>query len=234
MRILAIGAHPDDLEISCGGTLALFARAGHDVVMCNVALGDRGSFTHTMEEIGEIRLAEARRGAQQIGATHATLGIHDTEVNSRAPEQRHAMVELIRRFRPDLILTHADNDYMTDHIETGRLVEDTSFMATVPLYETDSPALEAVPALYYVDNSAGIDFHPTEYVDISDVLEVKLDALRQHESQISWISDHDGADLVEETRIAALFRGAQCGVAAAEGFRPSLKHLRLRTKRLLP
>src|SRR5438045_2589106 len=60
MRVLAVGAHPDDLEILCGGTLARFVREGHEVVMCHATLGDRGSFVHTSEEIGRIRREEAR------------------------------------------------------------------------------------------------------------------------------------------------------------------------------
>ena len=60
MRVLAVGAHPDDLEILCGGTLARFVQEGHEVVMCHATLGDRGSFVHTSEEIAQIRGEEAR------------------------------------------------------------------------------------------------------------------------------------------------------------------------------
>ena len=77
MRVLAVGAHPDDLELLCGGTLARYVQDGHEVVMCNATLGDRGSFEHTSEEIARIRLAEARRAAELAGATHVTLGLSD-------------------------------------------------------------------------------------------------------------------------------------------------------------
>lgn len=234
MRVLAISAHPDDLEICCGGTIARFAQAGHQVTMCNVATGSRGSFEHSMEEIAAIRLAEAQAGARILGAEHITAGIPDTEVNSRDPEQQRILVELIRKVRPDVILTHSDNDYMIDHRETSRLVEDSSFIASVPLYETESPAIDEVPALFHFDNAAALDFTPTEYVDITDVLELKLQALGEHKSQITWLEGHDSSNVIESTRNTALLRGYQCGVTAAEGFRPSLKHLRLRPYRLLP
>ena len=81
MRVLAVGAHPDDLEILCGGTLARFVQEGHEVVMCNATLGNRGSFEHTSEEIAEIRLREARRAAELAGAAHVTLGFTDGEIS---------------------------------------------------------------------------------------------------------------------------------------------------------
>ena len=68
MRVLAVGAHPDDLEMLCGGTLARYVREGHQVTMCHAALGDRGSFVHTSEQIAGIRLAEAKAAATVIGA----------------------------------------------------------------------------------------------------------------------------------------------------------------------
>ena len=82
MRVLAVGAHPDDLEILCGGTLARFVREGHDVVMCHATRGDRGSYCHTSDEIAAIRDAGGRRAAEICGAEHASLGLRDAEVNA--------------------------------------------------------------------------------------------------------------------------------------------------------
>src|SRR2546422_5040000 len=100
MKVLAVGAHPDDLEILCGGTLARFVAEGHEVVMCNATLGNRGSYIHTSEEIARIRLAEARRAAEIAGAEHVTLGLSDTEVNAADTEQRRRVVDLVREARP--------------------------------------------------------------------------------------------------------------------------------------
>ena len=120
MRVLAVGAHPDDLEILCGGTLARFVQEGHEVVMCNATLGNRGSFEHTSEEIAEIRLREARRAAELAGADHVTLGFTDGEVDAGDHDQRTAVVDLVREVRPDLIITHSHGRL---HVRPQRDVE---------------------------------------------------------------------------------------------------------------
>jgi LmbE family N-acetylglucosaminyl deacetylase len=234
MRVLAAGAHPDDLEILCGGTLARYVREGHEVTMCHASLGDRGSFVHTSAEIGEIRLAEARASAATIGARHMTLGLSDGEVNAADPAQRLLAVGLIRATRPDVILTHSPNDYMADHNEISKLMLDASHIASLPLLSTEHDAHEIVPAVYYIDTLAGVGFTPTEYVDISADLETKLAALRCHRSQLDWLRDHDNVDVVEQARVVSAFRGFQSGVAYAEGFAACLTWLRARTVRQLP
>lgn len=234
MRVLAVGAHPDDLEILCGGTLARYVLEGHEVVMCNATLGNRGSFVHTSAEIAEIRLAEARRAAEVAGAEHVTLGFTDGEVSAADPEQRRAVVDLVREARPDVILTHAPNDYMSDHNEVSKLVFDCSFHATLPLLETAKPHHGTVTPIYYMDTVMGVGFLPTEYVDVSATIETKVAMLEAHESQLTWLRDHDGIDVVEQMRTTTRFRGQQCGVAYAEGFAPCLTWLRGTTRRLLP
>ncbi|MBB4660857.1 PIG-L deacetylase family protein [Conexibacter arvalis] len=234
MRVLAVAAHPDDLELLCGGTLARLAAEGHAVTMCNVCAGDRGSFVHSSEEIRAIRLQEARRAAEIGGAAHVSLGIPDGEADGSDPEQRWLVIDLIRRTRPQLVLTHAEGDYMRDHNEVSRLVVDASFTATLPLLETDAPHHDEVAAVYHFDTVAGVGFSPTEYVDVSDHIETKLAMLGAHDSQLSWLREHDGVDIVEQARIASAYRGFQSGVAYAEGFAPCRTWLRNRTVRLLP
>ena len=234
MRVLAVGAHPDDLEILCGGTLARYTREGHDVVMCHASRGDRGSFVHTSEEIASIRDGEAKRAAEICGAEHATLGLSDGEVNAADPAQQRLMADLVRDSRPDVIITHAPNDYMGDHNEVSRLVFDCSFYATLPLYETGKPHHSAVTPIYYMDTLMGLGFQPSEYVDVSDVIDTKAAMLEAHETQLTWLRDHDGVDVVEQMKAATRFRGLQCGVQYAEGFTPCLTWLRGTTRRLLP
>jgi LmbE family N-acetylglucosaminyl deacetylase len=234
MRVMAIGAHPDDLEILCGGTLARYAAEGHAVVMCHIALGDRGSYEHTRDEIAGIRDHEARAAADRIGADYLSLGIPDGEVNASDPEQRAAVAEAIRVATPDVILGHAPNDYMTDHVEASRLALDSSFLATLPLFETESPHLPDVPALAYMETVTGNDFVPTEFVDISDFIETKLAMLSEHKSQLEWLAEHDGVDMLEQIRTVSRFRGLQCGVDYAEGFIPCNVWLRARPTRFLP
>ena len=234
MRILAVGAHPDDLEILCGGTLHRFVQEGHEVVMCNATRGDRGSFVHTSEEIAAIRGEEAHQAAQICGAEHMTLGLHDTEVDAADPEQQRLVVDLVREARPDLIITHYPQDYMGDHNEISKLIFDCSFYATLPLYETGKSPHGAVTPIYYMDTIMGLGFQPTEYVDVTSVMETKTRMLEAHQTQLTWLRDHDGVDVVEQMRTVTRFRGLQCGVDYAEGFVPCLTWLRPRTRRLLP
>ena len=94
-------------------------------------------------------------------------------------------------------------------------------------------AVELAP-LYYTDTDWGINMLPTEYVDITDEMDTKEEMLACHESQLVWLREHDGIDIVAEQRKLAAGRGAQCGVLYAEGFTPALVSGRLRTYRLLP
>jgi LmbE family N-acetylglucosaminyl deacetylase len=234
MKVLAVGAHPDDLEILCGGTLARYSAEGHEVVMCHATKGDRGSFEYSAEEVGRIRDTEAAAATAVIGAQHMSLGLSDAEVNASDPEQRRLVIDLVRETRPDVIITHSPNDYMGDHNELSRLVFDTSFFASLPLIETAHPYHPVVPALFYMETFTGLHFAPTEFVDISDVLDTKVRMLECHESQLRWIRDHDGVDIVGQLKTTAAFRGHQCGVPWAEGFEPCLAWLRGRARRLLP
>jgi LmbE family N-acetylglucosaminyl deacetylase len=234
VRLLAVGAHPDDLEILCGGTLARYVEEGHDVVMCHATKGDRGSFEYTSEEVAAIRDAEARQAAEIAGAEHVSLGISDGEVNAADPAQRLLVVDLVRESRPDVIITHSTGDYMADHNEISKLVFDASFLSSLPLLETGRPSHPVIAPLYYMETVAGLGFTPTEFVDVSGTMEKKVRMLEAHASQLRWLRDHDGVDIVENMRVATAYRGLQCGVPYAEGFAPCLAWLRGTTKRLLP
>ena len=143
-------------------------------------------------------------------------------------------VDLIRTTRPDVIISHASNDYMTDHNEVAKLAFDTSSVGLVAPVR-DLPAThDQVPPLLHMDTLAGVAFEPTEFVDIGDTIETKLRMLAAHESQVTWLRDHDGVDIIDQVRVSARYRGAQCGVAHAEGFAPVLTWLRARTHRVLP
>ena len=234
MRVLAVGAHPDDLEILCGGTLARYAKEGHETVMCHATRGDMGSFVHSRDEISTIRLEEAHRAAGVIGAEHRTLGLADGEVSAADPAQKQLVVDLVRDARPDLIITHSPDDYMGDHNEISKLVFECSFYATFGNLQTSRPRHDRVTPIYFLDTIAGLGFVPTEYVDVTDVIETKAAMLEAHQSQLVWLRDHDGVDIVEEMRTAARYRGQQCGAQYAEGFRQCLTWLRGTTRRLLP
>ena len=134
----------------------------------------------------------------------------------------------------DLIITHHPEDYCSDHRETSKLVFKASFDATVPHFMPECGEATGLAALYYADNDLGVNFVPTEYVDITDEMDTKEKMMACHESQVVWLKEHDGYDIIVEQRKLAASRGTQCGVLYAEGFVPALVSGRLRPYRLLP
>lgn len=235
MNILAIGCHPDDLEIGCGGTLSTYVSQGHAVFMCHVANGDKGHAVIMPEELKKIRENEAVQAGRIIGAKDViSLDIPDLEVNSYNEATVNKLIDVIRETKPDVIITHSPEDYMRDHLEVGKLVFNASFSASVPHAMTQSEVYPNIPPLYYMDTLAGVNFLPTEYVDITNTIEMKLEALNCHGSQIKWMLEHDHLDFLDFVRTVSKFRGLQCGVQYAEGFRQCMTWPRLGTIRLLP
>ncbi len=234
MNVLAIICHPDDMEITCGGTLLKFKKAGHHVTVCNVANGNMGHYSIMPDELRVIRRKEAENACAVGGFKSVTADIGDLTVNASDMNQVKKLVTIIRAEKPDLIITHHPEDYCSDHCETSKLVFKASFDATCPHFMPEcGEAVDLMP-LYYADTDWGINMIPTEYVDISEEMETKEKMLTCHESQTVWLKEHDGYDVIAETKKMAAARGAQCGVAYAEGFTPALVSGRLRTFRLLP
>ena len=235
MNILAIGAHPDDLETVCYGTLIRYVALGHNVFVCHASNGNLGHVEIMPDELTEIRFNEAQKAADLIGAKHFSLEIDDQFVDSGNDDQVKKLVRLLREIRPDFIITHSDKDYHRDHVETYRLVFRATCCASLAHYDIES-GQEPVPIcpLYMMDTLANAGFEPTEYVDISETIELKLQALSFHESQIKWMKEHDKIDFIDFVRNCSRVRGYQCGVGYAEGFKPDMNYGRMSAKRLLP
>lgn len=236
MNILAIGAHPDDVENTCAGTLAKFARDGHKVFIATTTNGNIGAADMKPAEIRKIRLREAAESAAVIGAEYFCLD-HDDEMLFEDKQTRLEIINLIRRCRADLILTHDPNDYNPDHNLTGKMVNDVIVMTTVPNIVTEYSPLENTPYIYYVDTVNGVGFIPEEYVDISDTFEIKKQMLEKHQSQIQWMKDNyknDKTEFFSNMEIQARYRGLQAGVDFAEGFRLPRHAFRIPTQRILP
>jgi len=235
MRVLAIGCHPDDLEIGCGGTLAKYAEQGNDVFMCHIANGNMGHRIIMPEELAARRTAEAERAGAVLGAREVfNIDIPDLTVSSDNIETVKKVIEVIRYVKPDVIITHSPEDYMRDHLETGKIVFDASFSSSVPHFGNQDDFYEKIVPLYYMDTLAGVGFLPEEYVDVTGTIEKKLEAVNEHESQVKWMKDHDGIDFLDFVRTVSKFRGLQCGAEYAEGFRLCRTWPRQTTKRLLP
>ncbi len=235
MNVLAIGCHPDDLEIACTGTLARLAREGHNVYMAHVANGNMGHAVIMPPELREMRAEEARQAGKLIGAKEVfNIDIDDCMVRAENRDAIRKIVGIIRKTRPDFIITHNPDDYMEDHVQTSKLVYEASFTSSVPHMYPEYEAYSLVPPIYYMDTLAGVGFLPEEYVDISEDIELKIRALDCHQSQIKWMREHDKIDFLEFVRTCSRFRGLQSGVPYAEGFRICKEWPRQITKRLLP
>ena len=234
MNILAIGAHPDDVEIACSGTLMRCVERGDRVVVCHVSDGNLGHVIIPPDELAVIRHEEACRAGKMGGYEVIWGGFHDLDIFENNKEARDKMVDVIRYAEPDLIITHAPNDYMPDHTSVSKLVFDAAFTATLPNYPTKQKGTVGMVPIYYMDTLAGVNFNPTEYVDITDYMDKKIEMLECHESQLKWMRDHDGIDFADMVRTCSRYRGYQCGAAYAEGFRMCKAYLKGTTRRLLP
>lgn len=227
-RILCLHAHPDDAEILAGGTLALLAQRGHQVIIATMTAGDCGSVEYGPQEIARIRQGEAARAAAVIGAEYHWIGFCDLAIFVDDNSRRRVTAAL-RRLRPDIVLTASPLDYHCDHEATSKLVTDACFGCSAPNYLTQAydqaPALPAIPHLYYVDPAEGIDREgntilPKFAVDVAGVMDTKQQMLEAHESQRAWLRKQHGMDdFVDTMRRWCRSRGALAAVEFAEGFR---------------
>ena len=241
-RILAIHAHPDDIEFQCAGTLALLKQKGCAITVATMTPGDCGSAELGPEEIARVRRAEAQAAADVLRADYLCLEFRDLSI-LHDNESRRRVTEAIRRVRPEVVITAPPVDYMSDHEMTSRLVRDACFNAPIPNYRTQQwePAapIERIPHLYYVDPIEGIDYfgqliEPEFIVDVSEVFELKRQMLACHDSQRSWLRKQHGIDeyLAGMERWSAR-RGADIGVRYGEAFRQHKGHPYPSSNRLL-
>lgn len=238
MNILAIGAHPDDVEIHCGGTLAKFASQGHKIFTATATNGNIGSATLPMDEIAAIRKAEAKKAAEVIGAEYICLD-YDDEMLFEDRAVRLAFIDLVRYCKADLILTHNPEDYNPDHVLTSKIINDIAVMIPVAKIETPNKPYDKIPIIAYFEPAHGLGFVPTEYVDITNFIDKKMEMCLCHQSQISWMQDNykdimADQNFFENYKTIARFRGIQCGVKYAEGFRMANDAYRVVPYRVLP
>ena len=241
-RILAIHAHPDDIEFQCAGTLGLLAQKGAEITVVTMTPGDCGTAEMSCDAIAEKRRAEAQAAADLLGAEYLCLEFRDLSICHDNPS-RQRVTELLRRVRPDIVFTAPPIDYMSDHEMTSRLVRDACFNASVPNYRTNQwdPALpsEKVPHLYYVDPVEGIDWfgnriEPDFVVDTTSTFELKLKMLACHESQRNWLRQQHGIDeYLESCKRWSATRGEEIGAAHGEAFRQHTGHPHPGNNRLL-
>lgn len=217
---LFIGAHPDDVEILAGGTVAKLARAGHRVVVADATRGEMGS-RGTVEE----RAAESADAARILGVERRQLGLPDGRVGDDMPATIRAMVELIRATRPRLIFTHEPGDHHPDHNAVAEAVKFAWFQANVVRYETGQPRWRAARLIHFVGVRERWAAPPSFLVDISETFDTKVESLRAHRSQLhnpaydgpaTYVSSPEAWRAIE---VRAAFFGTLIGTRYAEAFR---------------
>lgn len=241
MNVLAIGCHPDDVEIACAGTLAKCVKRGDKVIVCHASTGNLGHVVIPPDELTLIRAEEAKKAGKLAGIEVISAGFNDLDIYDNNKAARDKIIDVIRYANPDFVITHNPDDYMPDHTAVSRLVFDASFSATLPnmtnyshRFSAPDGAPAAVVPIYYMDTLAGVNFVPDEFVDISDEIDLKMQMLECHASQLVWMREHDGIDFADMVKTCSRYRGYQCGADYAEGFRQCRAYLKGTTKRLLP
>jgi LmbE family N-acetylglucosaminyl deacetylase len=231
IRVLAVGAHPDDVEFMCSGTLKLLRDRGCEISICVVSNGDCGSMDEPPESITRIRRGEAVRGAKLLDAELYPLGEHDLRVEFD-DKTKMKMTEALRETDPLVVFTHAHEDYMVDHEMTSRLVRAACFAAPIPNYFTYSvtphPRTKHIPYLYYAAPLEGKDIYGNRvdqaiYVNVTEAIDFKADMLACHESQRDWLFRQHGMDqYIESMKETAKDLGKRSGFTYAEGFKQHL------------
>lgn len=189
-RVLVVGAHPDDADLLCGGLAAKMSKAGHAVKFVSCTNGATGH-----HEIGGIELARRRYNEAQSAAKVAglieyqVLDLHTGELEASIPN-RKTIIRIIREFKPDVIITHRPNDYHPDHRATALLVQDASYILSVPNMLPLTPALQKIPVIFFMFDTfkEPTRFQADVVIDIGDVIEEKVDMIHCHVSQVyEWL-----------------------------------------------
>ena len=234
MNILAIGAHPDDIEFLCAGTLLKYRQQGHNIYIALTTSGNTGSNEiASKDEIASIREAEQLEAAKYYDAQVRFLRFDDEGLQD-TPETRRAVLTAIRWANPDVILTNPPWDPSTDHGMTGRLVTQVLLSVGGNQHPADLPPIEKTPQVFFWDVPGGIGFQPEVYVDISDFMENKLKAIACHRSQYGWMKEFMDDDFRDYAQALARYRGFQCAKDYAEGFVAHKMYAFMADPRMLP
>jgi N-acetylglucosamine malate deacetylase 1 len=177
LDVLAIGAHPDDAELACGGTLALLARGGRKVGLLHLTGGERGTRGTEAE-----RRAEAERAAAALGAVElAFLDCGDGGLRN-GPAEEDALIAVLRRLRPELVLGPTPHDRHPDHTRAHQLLEAACFYAGLANRAPESgPPHRPAAVFSYMQHD---HFTPSFIVDVTAAWETKLESLRAYRSQL--------------------------------------------------
>lgn len=190
LRVMAIGAHPDDPDVNMAGTIRKFVLEGARVRMVSVLNGDKGHRTMPPDELSKRRYAEAQASARVLGVEkYLVLGGHDCELEVTM-EWKKKLTKVIREFAPHLIFTHRTCDYHADHRAVAQLVMDVAYFLKVPYWCPEVPVPDVMPAVFFMRDRFTMprELRPDVVLDVTDVQDVAADALCCHESQFfEWL-----------------------------------------------
>jgi LmbE family N-acetylglucosaminyl deacetylase len=195
IRIIMIGAHPDDCDGDGGGTAILLSSMGHAVKFVSVTNGDAGHQAQGGGALAKRRMAEAKEAGKRFGVTYDVLDNHDGELLPTL-EVRLQIIRKIREWNADVVIAPRPNDYHPDHRYTGVLVQDAAYMVTVPNVAPDVKPLVKNPVFLYFEDrfQRPNPFRPDIAVDITGIIDRKVNALAAHESQyfewLPWIGGY--------------------------------------------
>ncbi|MDI9433889.1 MAG: PIG-L family deacetylase [Planctomycetota bacterium] len=228
--VLSLGAHPDDAEFMCAGTLALLRERGWQVHIATFTPGDCGTVEYSREDISRIRKSEAAKAVSLLDGQYHCLECDDAFITYDRPTLVKA-IALIRKVRPKIVFTLSPSDYMVDHEMSSKLTQSACFCCGIVNIDTPgAEPFEPIPHLYYADpvegkDKFGVEVTPGTIVDTSSVIDIKARMLACHESQRNWLLAHHGIDeYTDQMKKLGRKRGAAIGVEFAEGFRQHLGH----------
>lgn len=202
MRVICIGAHPDDCEIGFGGTAAKLAARGDAVKFVSVTNGEAGHHLHPGPRLVAIRQGEAQEAARRLGISATKILPNPDGQLVPSIGARNELVRQIRAWEADVVITHRVWDYHPDHRYSGQLVQDSAYLVMVPFVCPETPALRRNPAFLHLEDAfqLPVPFRADIAVDIDDVWSRKLDSLDAHQSQVyewlPWVSEkHDHGEV---------------------------------------
>lgn len=194
LKLLILGAHPDDAEYHAGGLASIYREAGHTVRMVSLTNGQAGHHERPPDQLAEVRREEAAAAGRVIGAEYITWDIPDGELVADMPTRQRVIRE-IRNFAPDLLLTHRPYDYHPDHRAVGQLVQDASYLVTVPNVLRDTPALFRDPVIAYLPDlfTKPCPLVADVVLDVTDHVDTIVAMLACQRSQVfEWLPYEEG------------------------------------------
>lgn len=194
LNIVIVCAHPDDPELAAGGITARYLELGHNVTYIVTTTGDGGHHEMDRQALGKRRYDETRKVAKYWGIDYVIMDNHDGQLEPSL-KIREELIRVLRKYQPDVIISHGLDDYHPDHRYTGQLVADTAYMLNVPLCVPDAP-IARKDVVYCNISYKPCDKAPaTVLVPYDKYLDRKIDSVHFHESQIyEWLPWTENVD----------------------------------------